>query len=206
MKKNANILDYVEKYKYKYGISYANEGGKLVKSLYRVIKCFLIYIIVCLPIVEASLLFNAQKVAKTTQDFSFFSIHKSPYTAEFYIMFICFVLLIALLVVAKKRKMLAAAALLILPVIVWCFAVCTENQNGFGYKATFYFIAIPAAVALLLVIALVIVLIRAKIKTDSIYNMIVEGLYKQYGVSDGEKLTEDEWIEFLSQYNPYKRT
>ena len=33
MKKNANILEYVEKYKYKYGISYAVDGGKLVNTL-----------------------------------------------------------------------------------------------------------------------------------------------------------------------------
>ncbi len=33
MKKNANILEYVEKYKYKYGIKYAVDGGKLVKTL-----------------------------------------------------------------------------------------------------------------------------------------------------------------------------
>ena len=33
MKKNANILECVEKYKYKYGISYAIDGGRLVSTL-----------------------------------------------------------------------------------------------------------------------------------------------------------------------------
>ena len=43
MKKQANILEYVEKYKYKYGISYADENSNLVKKLSVVTSLVWIY-------------------------------------------------------------------------------------------------------------------------------------------------------------------
>ena len=48
-------------------------------------------------------------------------------------------------------------------------------------------------------------LIRANIKTNKLYDTLIDGLYKQYGKKDGESLTEEQWDEFLTKYNPYKR-
>ena len=64
--------------------------------------------------------------------------------------------------------------------------------------------AVPAVILFGLSVWIMIVLIRAKIKTNKLYDMLVEGLYKQYGKNDGETLTETEWDEFLTQYNPHK--
>ncbi len=195
MKRQANILEYVEKYKYKYGISYAKEGSNLVKRLYFVIKILLICLCIWIPIFDASLLFNAQG-----KDFAFSAINSNMYRVEFYTLMGCFVLLVAILILAKKSKYFLSAALLILPVAISCFKTCT--QVGLGYKTSFYYGAVPAYAAILLIAVIMFILIRAEIKTKRIYDMLVEGLYKQYGTENGEKLNEDEWQEFLKKYNP----
>lgn len=195
MKREANILDYVEKYKYKYGISYADEKSNLVKRIYIFIKIFLIYLVAYILIFNTSLLFNSQK-----KDFSFSAINDSAYAKDYYILLGCFLFLIVTLICAKKNKLFTAAGLIILPVAVECLKDAT--RDGLNYMTSFYCGAIPAYVAVLLITALLFILIRAKIKTKRIYDMLLDGLYRQYGTENGEKLNEDEWQEFLKKYNP----
>ena len=204
MKKSENILEYVEKYKYKYGISYLDEKHKGVKKLTTAIRAFLIYMVVFLPIMMWSLLLNAQKIAHTTQNFSFASIHKTTYTFEFYVLLVSTLAFIFLLFVLKKSGLFSAIAVPILPLVVFCFGTCTENQNGFGYKPSFYFLLVPAIILGILVVVLLLILIRAQIKTNMLYNMLIEGIYRQYGNTDGVKMSEAEWNEFIKDYNPHR--
>lgn len=197
MKKQANILEYVEKYKYKYGISYADENSSLVKKLYKFIKLFCAFMIGFIIIFNLSLLFSAQG-----EDFSFLAINNSAYATDFYVLLGCLALLVATLILSKKSKLFTAIGLVVLPVSVECFKAATATN--LTYMTTFYVGAIPAYVAVLLIAALLFILIRAKIKTNRIYDMLLDGLYKQYGSKEGEKLSEDEWQEFLKQYNPKK--
>ena len=92
------------------------------------------------------------------------------------------------------------------PFMMFSFGRFCESIDGiFGYISKFYWCHfIPAVILVILAVWLIVILIRAKVKTNKIYNMLVEGLYAQYGKKDGEKLTEAEWEEFLSEYNPYK--
>ncbi|MBR6502863.1 MAG: hypothetical protein IKT42_05415 [Clostridia bacterium] len=197
MKKQANILEYVEKYKYKYGISYADEKSNLVKKLHKFIKLFTIFMIGFILIFNLSLLFSAQG-----ENFSFLAINNSAYATDFYVLLGCFLILFATLLLAKFNKLFLAIEIVVLPISVECFKAATESN--LTYMTTFYVGAIPAYFAVLLIAALVFILIRAKVKTNRIYDMLVEGLYKQYGSKDGEKLSEEEWQEFLKQYNPKK--
>ena len=197
MKKQANILEYVENYKYKYGISYADEKSELVRKLYKFIKLFTIFMIGFIFVFNLSLLFRAQ-----TENFSFLAINNSAYVTDFYVLLGCLVLLITLLIFSKKSKLFTVIGLIVLPVAVECFKAATSSN--LTYMTTFYVGAIPAYVAVLLIAALLFILLRAKVKANRIYDMLVDGLYKQYGSKDGEKLTEEQWQEFLKQYNPKK--
>ena len=77
---------------------------------------------------------------------------------------------------------------------------------GIGYVAGFYWkYLVPAIVFVLFAAILLFVLIRANVKTTKLYNMLLDGLYRQYGKKDGEKLSEEEWQKFLNEYNPYKQ-
>ncbi len=196
MKKNTNILEYVEKYKYKYGISYAVDGGKLVKHLSVITGIIWVYsfFILVLSILSFGLNFGAG--ALNYNDFSNVFITTIVYAVV--------MIIAAALFVCKQKIIGLSLAIITQPFIVLTYE--SISVYGLGYIASFYWkFLIPAILFILFSAFLLIVLIRAVIKTNRIYNMLVDGLYKQYGTRNGEKLTDSEWNEFLSNYNPYKQ-
>ncbi len=196
MKRQANILEYVEKYKYKYGISYANERGKLVKTFSVLIGIVWVY----------SFFMLALSILSFALNFGAGALNYSDLSGVFITTIICAVAMIAAaaLFVCKQKIAACIVAIAVQPFIVLAYAPI--SVYGIGYIASFYWkFAVPAAILILLAAILLFVLIRAKIKTNKLYNMLVEGLYKQYGNRDGEKLSDTEWDEFLTKYNPYKQ-
>ena len=196
MKKNTNILEYVEKYKYKYGISYAVDGGKLVKGLTTATSIVWVYSFIMLAL---SILSFAMKFQGGILDYNKLS-------NVFITTIVCTVAMIvaAILFICKQKIIGLAAAIITQPFIVLAYEPI--SVYGIGYVAGFYWkYLVPAIVFVLFAAILLFVLIRAKIKTNKLYNMIVDGLYRQYGKKDGEKLSEEEWQKFLNEYNPYKQ-
>ncbi len=197
MKKNANILEYVEKYKYKYGISYAQEGGKLVKTLSVISYIVWIYtfFMTALFLISTGLMLSVGNA-----DFS--------YIANSFIT-ICTgagVMIAGAALYLCKQKILGAAATIVAqPFMVMAYSHITRNSAGVINLSFYWRHAVPAAILLCLAIWILVVLIRAKVKTNKLYDMLVDGLYKQYGKKDGETLSEEDWQEFLTQYNPYKK-
>ena len=196
MKKNSNILEYVEKYKYKYGISYAQEGGKLVKhlSVYTsIVWCYSFFILVL------SILSFALNFAAGALDYS--------YLGNVFITTIVYAVCMisaAAFFVCKKKTIALIIAIITQHAIVLTYMPI--SAYGMGYLPSFYWkFLVPAIVFVLIASVLLIVLIRANVKTNRLYDMLVEGLYKQYGTRDGEKLSDSEWEEFLTNYNPYKQ-
>lgn len=199
MKRQANILDYVEKYKYKYGISYATKDGKLVKSLTVLSSIVWVYSIFWTALFILSVALN---ISNGLVEYS--------YIAKDFIT-ICsgaVIMVVAAVLLCFKQKFFASiAAFLPQLFMIFSFARFCEDIDGlFGYIAKFYWCHLIPSVLLMLFTALIaVILIRAKIKTDKLYDILLDGLYKQYGKKDGENLTEEQWNEFLSKYNPYKR-
>ncbi|MBQ6718726.1 MAG: hypothetical protein IJN22_07530 [Clostridia bacterium] len=197
MKKNANILEYVEKYKYKYGISYAVDGGKLVNTLSVLSYIVWIYTVfmTALFLISTGLMLSVGKA-----DFN--------YIANSFIT-ICIgtgVMIVGAVLYLCKQKVIGAAATVVAqPAIVMAYFHITRNSAGMLNLSFYWRHAVPAAILLCLALSILIVLIRANVKTNKLYNMVVDGLYKQYGKKDGETLTEEQWDEFLSNYNPYKQ-
>ena len=196
MKKNANILECVEKYKYKYGISYAIDGGRLVSTL-SVISYFVwIYTIfmTALFIISTSFMLSVGSA-----DFNYIANSFSTICIGAAVMIAG-----AVLYLCKQKILGAAATIVAQPVMVMAYFHITRNSAGILNMSFYWRHAVPAVILFGLSLWIVIVLIRAKIKTNKLYDMLVEGLYKQYGKNDGETLTETEWDEFLTQYNPHK--
>ena len=110
----------------------------------------------------------------------------------------------AVFFVCKQKIIALIIAIAMQPAIVLTYMPI--SVYGMGYLPSFYWkFLVPAIIFVLIAAILLVVLIRAKIKTNKIYDLLVEGLYKQYGTKDGEKLTDSEWEEFLTNYNPYKQ-
>ncbi len=196
MKKNANILEYVEKYKYKYGISYAVEGGKLAKTLGIITSIVWIYSFFVLML---SILSFAMNFAAGALDYSRLS-------NVFITTIVCAVVMIiaAVFYVCRQKIIGLIIGIAVQPFIVLAYE--SISVYGLGYFPSFYWkFLVPAIIFVIFAAFLLVVLIRATIKTNKLYNMLVEGLYRQYGTRDGEKLTDIEWDEFLTNYNPYKQ-
>ncbi len=195
MKKNANILEYVEKYKYKYGISYADEKSRLVKTFTVIASLVWVYSLFMLTVAILSFIIN----------FNVDKLHYEELGNIFYTTVVCAVVMIAAAVLFFCGRKIAGSIAVIIP---QPFIILTHEpifRYGLGHKAQFYWsYAVPSVLIVLIALCLLIVLIRARVKTNKLYNTILDGLYKQYGTRDGEKLSEDEWEEFLQKYNPYK--
>ena len=196
MKKSTNILEYVEKYKYKYGISYAVDGGKLVKGLTTATSIVWVY----------SFIMLALSILSFAMNFQGGRLDYNKLSNVFITTIVCTVAMVAaaILFICKQKIIGLAAAIITQPSIVLAYEPI--SVYGIGYVAGFYWkYLVPAIVFVLFATILLFVLIRANVKTNKLYNMLVDGLYKQYGKKDGETLTEEQWNEFLTQYNPYKR-
>lgn len=196
MKKNANILEYVEKYKEKYDIRYAQDGGKLVKTLSVLTSIVWVYSFFMLVLSILSFALNFKAGVFVYSEFS----------NVFITTIVCAVVMIAAatLFVCKQKIAGCIAVIAAQPFVVLAYAPI--SVYGIGYLPSFYWkFAVPAALLILFTIWLLAVLIRAKVKNNKLYNTLVDGLYKQYGTKDGEKLTDQEWENFLTNYNPYKQ-
>lgn len=197
MKKNQNIMEYVEKYKYKYGISYAAEGGKLVKTLSVILQLAWVYSFFMLMLSILSFGMNFKMGALDYSDFD----------NAFINTIICAVAMVvsAVLFVCKQKILACIIAFVTQPFVVLTYAPI--SVYGTTYTNNFYWkFVIPAALIIVFSALLAFVLIRASVKTNKLYNTLVDGLYAQYGTVDGEKLTEEQWQEFLTAYNPYKQS
>ena len=197
MKKNSNILEYVEKYKYKYGISYAKDGGSLVNTLSVVAYIVWIYTFFMTALYIIGMSFS---LSVGGADFN--------YIANSFITIClgaCVMIVGAALYLCKQKIIGSSLTIISQPFMVMAYYHATRNSAG-ELNASFYWRhAVPAALLFILAVWILIVLMRANVKTNKLYNMLIDGLYKQYGKKDGETLSEEQWDEFLTNYNPYKR-
>lgn len=69
-----------------------------------------------------------------------------------------------------------------------------------GFKPFFYWRhLIPLILVAITIIWLCVIAVRAKIKTDKLYKKVTEGLYEEF--KSNSENTDDEWDEFLKNYN-----
>lgn len=194
MKRNANILEYVKKYKYKYGISNVSENTRIMNVLTAFIAlswCYAFFMAVVF------ILGTSLQIKHGLVDFSYFKNSFISIVTGTTLMIIA-----AVMFFCKKKIVAFAVSIISQPVIVMAFAHLLKDPIG-DLKWSFYWRhAIPAMVLVVFAAIELIFLINGIIKDNKLYDMLVEGLYKQYGTSDGEKLTDDEWNEFLTNYNP----
>lgn len=196
MTKNSNILEHVEKYKHKYGISYADEKGSLVKTL------FIISSVVWIYSFFMTVLFLLSTFLKIKIGIASFNYIASSFVTV--CVCACIMIIGAILYLCRQKIVGCAVVCAVQPLVILAFSHITRNSAGEINLSFYWRHAVPAVILFCLTLWIMIVLIRAKIKTDKLYNMLLDGLYKQYGQKDGEKLTEEQWQDFLEGYNPYK--
>lgn len=189
MKMYENILEKVRLYEEKRGITYAKTDGKLyigVKAL---------YIISLVYTFGVNLLFLLGSLLSETV---FKALENSIYT----VIALSVALIAAWVVMGFKKHLWAHIVAFVLNTLACVGLGITFGRlltDVIGFKAKFYYChLVPLSLAVLCSIILTIIAVRAIIKTQKTYKIVVENLYNaQKAEDDGKAVSEEEWDEIL---------
>lgn len=199
MKMQESVLRRVRMIEEKNGIKYAKTDGKLYKTL-RVL-----YIITFAYTMAINLLFIAGMLLVYEGTDNFKNVANSLISVC-----ICTAVIIAGFVLSFFRFKFAAGVMSIAPEIflIPVFGAVMKDDLGFmGFTASFFWRHFaPLALLVILMTATTVIAVRARIKTEKQYKKVTENLYKLYQSTGGD-ISDDQWEEFLKEYDPtdYKK-
>lgn len=194
-----SVLMRVRMIEEKNGIKYAKTDGKLYKTL-RVL-----YIITFAYTMAINLLFIAGMLLVYGGTDNFKNVANSLISVC-----ICTAVIIAGFVLSFFRFKFAAGVMSIAPEIflIPVFGAVMKDDLGFmGFTASFFWRHFaPLALLVILMTATTVIAVRARIKTEKQYKKVTENLYKLYQSTGGD-ISDDQWEEFLKEYDPtdYKK-
>lgn len=192
MKANKNMLEYIEKYKQKRNIRFAEVDGLLYRSLKGVYTLGFIYLLVFQSLYLLSLLTLSEE--------------KLSASMNIVISAIIFTFGILLGFVFSLTKLKLTGCLLTLPFaalncalfykISWTAEV---SKEFLGTAVHFYYrFAVPTLLILFAVIFMIVIDIRAKIKNKKLYNHLLGELYRSHKTDELTSLSTEEWENILS--------
>ena len=199
MKMQESVLRRVRMIEEKNGIKYAKTDGKLYKTL-RVL-----YIITFAYTMAINLLYIAGMLLVYGGTDNFKNVANSLISVC-----ICTAVIIAGFVLSFFRFKFAAGVMSIAPEIflIPVFGAVMKDDLGFmGFTASFFWRHFaPLALLVILMTATTVIAVRARIKTEKQYKKVTENLYKLYQSTGGD-ISDDQWEEFLKEYDPtdYKK-
>ena len=199
MKMQESVLRRVRMIEEKNGIKYAKTEGKLYKTL-RVL-----YIITFAYTMAINLLYIAGMLLVYGGTDNFKNVVNSLISVC-----VCTAVIIAGFVLSFFRFKFAAGVMSIAPEIflIPVFGAVMKDDLGFmGFTASFFWRHFaPLALLVILMTATTVIAVRARIKTEKQYKKVTENLYKLYQSTGGD-ISDDQWEEFLKEYDPtdYKK-
>lgn len=201
MKKYDGVLKRVREIEYKRGISYANTDGKLYKTIN--VLCILAAIWGMLT----NILYILGNLLMYSGTDMMSGVKNTIITVS-----VCSVAIITSFILKRFKIYIIAAVLNMLSsvLLILQFANLLPDDFGFlGIKTSFYIRHfIPLALMSIFIIFLTVIAVRANIKTDRMYKKVTENLYNMYRISEANAsdLTDEQWDEFLKNYNPYPKS
>lgn len=199
MKKFDGVLKRVRMLEEKNGIKYADTECKLYKTL----KFF--YILAFAYTMAINLLFVLAMIIKVDAGLA----EKSDVFNYILSVSVCSLLIIAGLILRKCKLNLSAGIISVLPEIflipVYAIPLRADFEGFLGLKYSFYWKhGVPLFLMIILMSWMTVIAVRANIKTDRMYKKVTENLFNMYTVAEGdaENLSEEQWSEFLENYNP----
>lgn len=199
MKMQESVLRRVRMIEEKNGIKYAKTDGKLYKTL-RVL-----YIITFAYTMAINLLYIAGMLLVYGGTDNFKNVVNSLISVC-----VCTAVIIAGFVLSFFRFKFAAGVMSIAPEIflIPVFGAVMKDDLGFmGFTASFFWRHFaPLALLVILMTVTTVIAVRARIKTEKQYKKVTENLYKLYQSTGGD-ISDDQWEEFLKEYDPsdYKK-
>ena len=137
-------------------------------------------------------------------EFKFGGFDFNLYKNSYFSVLIGAVFMIAGAVLHTLKKDIIASILTIVsqPIMLFAYSYLMKDAAGQLSFSFYWRHAIPAAVLVLFCVIILAVIINGIVKDNKLYNKLLDGIYKQYGSQNGEKINEEQWQEFLSNYNP----
>lgn len=202
MKKYDNILKRVEAYEKKCEITYAKTDGKLFFYLKIFLTISFLYMFFINIMTSLSLFLRAASLEKYT------IMPKQPLIT--FTVITCLSVFFLILTYFKNNWIkLGATACLLASNIYFIFPLYSISNNGLGFFkliSDFYWRHFaPFALILIFTIWMIIIIIRQEYRINFRYNTIVNNLYQAYKNDPNANfsaLSEEEWNEFLKNYDP----
>lgn len=141
------------------------------------VKGQLITVIICTVIIVATILLNKLKYLKKFKVFREVPCH----------------------IISASLNLITSLWLILL------FADLSRDELGFlGVKTFFYFRHLaPLALMSIFLIWMALLVLRAEIKTNKMYNKVLDNLYEAYlKDNDEDSVTDEKWEEYLKNYDP----
>lgn len=204
MKKHIGILKRVDQIEEKYGIKYAAPTGKLFKGL----RIF--YTLAWIYTLGINLLCFAGYMLRL--DYNRENLDVQRICNELWLIGICTALLTVGFVLMHTRIKWLGLGISIppIPFLVVNFAQGLKDDFGFwGLNPKYYWRHFaPLVIMFILLVWMLVIYIRWICKKNSQYRRITENLYNTYRLSiedDSNRITEEQWEEFLENYDPRVR-
>lgn len=91
--------------------------------------------------------------------------------------------------------------------LIAVFAGLLQDTFGlWGYKVSFYWRhLVPILFIVIFSVFLTVIALREKYKTQKLYKKVTENLFDTYNISNDENISEEQWEEFLQNYNPLEK-
>lgn len=195
MKMYEGVLKRVRQVEEKNGIKYQKPDGKLFTALKVINIISFIW----------ALIMNLLYIAGCLLIYSFEE-HKEAFYGYVIPIAVCTVALIVALVLLKFRKYLISGILNVVPSIVMLILFGSISTDTFGFLglASWYYWRHFAPLALIILTAffMAYIAIRADYKLKKLYKKVTENIFNQYG--NVEDLSDEQWEEFLSNYDHEK--
>ncbi len=202
MKKYDNILKRVEAYEKKCEITYAKTDGKLFFYLKIFLTISFLYMFFINIMTSMSLFLRAASLEKYT-------IMPKQQLITFTVITCLSVFFLILTYFKNNWIKLGATACLLASNIYFIFPLYSISNNGLGFFkliSDFYWRHFaPFALILIFTIWMIIIIIRQEYRINFRYNTIVNNLYQAYKNDPNANfsaLSEEEWNEFLKNYDP----
>ncbi len=199
MKKFDGVLKRVRELEEKRGIVYAKTSGKLYKIVRFFATLFFSYTILMNLMFVLAMFIKVDASMATMDD-----VFNSIVTVS-----VCSFLSLVGIILTYCKVHIVGGVLTGLPLIVTVpfFAIpMRDDLEGFmGFRYSFYWRHFgPIVVTILLVLWITLIAVRANVKTDRMYKQVTENLFNIYKIGEGEaeNISEEQWEEFLRNYNP----
>lgn len=198
MKMYDGVLARVREMEQKRGIKYARTNGKLYKTLkvlYSIIGIWTFFMNLFFVLGFLLMYSNTDSMSKALNPVITVSV--------------CTLGLIAGYVLNCVKLHIPSVILNILSssFLIAVFAGLLQDTFGlWGYKASFYWRHLaPILLIVIFSVFLTVIALREKYKTQKLYKKVTENLFDTYNISNDENISEEQWEEFLQNYNPLEK-